>query len=143
MDDQNEADEMMAERKHFNLEEANTMIPHMEMAVEKMQRLCSRMREKVGLLAQEGHPAHAQLRPGLRPLFADMAQTVQSIEKQGGVFKGVALGLVDFPAVLNGEEVYLCWQYGEKEIAYYHKRTAGFSVRQPLEAQPRKLQYCQ
>ena len=138
----------MAEQKHFNLEEANAMIPHLEMAVEKMQRLCIHVREKVQALSQEDHAAGAQrhplqFRPGLRPLFEEMAQAVQSIEKHGGVFKGLALGLVDFPAVLNGEEVSLCWQYGEKEIAYYHKRTEGFSGRQPLEVQPRKLQYYQ
>ncbi len=138
----------MAEQKLFNVEEANAVIPHMEMAVEKMQRLCIRVREKVQTLSAEDHTAGArqhslQFHSGLRPLFEGIAQAVQSIEKQGGVFKGSALGFVDFPAMLNGEEVSLCWQYGEKEIVYYHKRTEGFSGRQPLEAQPRKLQYYQ
>ena len=137
----------MAEQKYFNLEEANATIPHLEMAVEKMQRLGIRVREKVQALADD-QPRRVQrkplqCRPGLRLLLEDMAQAVQSIEKHGGVFKGLALGLVDFPAVLNGEDISLCWQYGEKEIAYYHKRTEGFSGRQPLEAQPRKLKYCQ
>ncbi|HET6266223.1 MAG TPA: DUF2203 family protein [Acidobacteriota bacterium] len=42
------------------------------------------------------------------------------------------IGLVDFPAMLDGEEILLCWKYGEKTIRYYHGLTEGFAGRKPL-----------
>jgi hypothetical protein len=43
-------------------------------------------------------------------------------------------GLVDFPAVLDGRKVHLCWQLGEPEVRYWHEVDAGFRERQPLAA---------
>ena len=52
------------------------------------------------------------------------------------------LGLVDFPAERDGELVYLCWQFGEPEVAFWHGIDDGFAGRQPLPgtARPRYLQ---
>ena len=44
----------------------------------------------------------------------------------------VALGLVDFPALRDGEEIYLCWVVGEPEIRHWHEPDAGFRGRRPL-----------
>ena len=41
-------------------------------------------------------------------------------------------GLIDFPAVRDGEEVYLCWEEGEDEIGFWHELDAGHAGRQPL-----------
>ena len=49
--------------------------------------------------------------------------------------KGAAEGLVDFPAMLNGRLVYLCWKLGEPEVQYWHDLEAGFQGRQPLGKQ--------
>ena len=66
---------------------------------------------------------------------------MQQIEQLGGLFKGLELGLVDFPACVDGEEGYLCWQYGEKAIAFYHKRDEGFADRRTIGARMRQPQY--
>ena len=50
---------------------------------------------------------------------------------------------VDFPAELDGEIVELCWQYGEKELAFYHRRDEGFAGRRPLNPQRHKPRYYQ
>ncbi len=136
----------MDEGKRFSLEKADGLIPHMELVVEKMQRIGMRVRAEMGTLsAEQCSPVRSQhvlqLRPALRPLFEDMAQAVQQIEQLGGLFKGLELGLVDFPACVEGEDVYLCWQYGEKEIAFYHKRDEGFADRRTIGARIRKPQY--
>ncbi len=136
----------MDEGKRFSLEQADGLIPHMELAVEKMQRIGMRVRAEMETLSAEKcssvQSQHVlQLRPALRPLFEDMAQAVQQIEQLGGLFKGLELGLVDFPACVDGEDVYLCWQYGEKEIAFYHKRDEGFADRRTIGARTRKPQY--
>jgi hypothetical protein len=46
--------------------------------------------------------------------------------------KDLQLGLVDFPAMLEGRTVYLCWQLGEPEVAFWHETSTGFAGRQPL-----------
>jgi len=142
----------MSHDKLFSLDDANALIPQLELVMEKMQRLGMKVREEVATLARErGQPGLPdlstqqvlRLRPPLRPLFEEMAQAVQEIEKYGCYFKGLELGLVDFPAELGGEIVELCWQYGEKEIAFYHRRTEGFPGRRPLNPQQPKPRYYQ
>ncbi len=142
----------MSQDKLFTLAEANALIPQIELIMERMQRLSMKVREEIETLARErgeqmlaelSMPQVLRLKPSLRPVFEELAQAVQDIEKHGCSFKGLELGLVDFPAHLSGEVVELCWQYGEKEIAFYHRRHEGFAGRQALHPQQRKLQYYQ
>ena len=143
----------MSSDKLFTLAEAQALIPRIELLMEKMQRInLLTVREEIEALTRERGESHLpelsipqllRLKPSLRPLFEELAQAVHDIEKHGCHFKGLELGLVDFPAQLDGEVVELCWQYGEKEIAFYHRRNEGFAGRQPLKAQQRKSHYYQ
>jgi hypothetical protein len=142
----------MSRNKLFTLAEANALIPQMELTMERMQRISMRVREEIEVLARErGEQILPELsmqqvlrwKPSLRPLFEELAQAVQDIEQHGCFFKGLELGLVDFPSRLGDEVVELCWQYGEKEIAFYHRRDEGFAGRRPLNPQQRKPQYYQ
>ena len=49
------------------------------------------------------------------------------------ILRDLDRGLVDFPAILEGREVYLCWERGEDEIAWWHDLEAGYGGRQPLD----------
>lgn len=64
--------------------------------------------------------------------FAAIEQLVRKIEAYGCVVKDIHSGLLDFLSLRNGREVYLCWRYGEPQIAFYHELHTGFSGRQPL-----------
>jgi hypothetical protein len=58
---------------------------------------------------------------------------VVQLERLGVIVKDADRGLVDFPALReSGEEVLLCWQVGEDEIAYWHGLEEGFAGRKPL-----------
>jgi hypothetical protein len=48
------------------------------------------------------------------------------------VVRDLRTGLVDFPAVREGREVYLCWMAGEPEVAHWHELDAGAAGRRPL-----------
>ena len=64
---------------------------------------------------------------------AAMAEAVERLERLGAIVKDADRGLVDFPALReSGEEVLLCWQVGEDEIAYWHGLEEGFAGRKPL-----------
>jgi hypothetical protein len=74
-------------------------------------------------------------------LFEQLSQRVEEIEEYGCLFKGLELGLVDFPAKVDGEIVDLCWQYGEKEVTYYHGREEGFAGRRLLDPRQKRPLY--
>lgn len=64
--------------------------------------------------------------------FEKLDILVHQILDTGVLIKDVNIGLLDFPALKDGREVYLCWQYGEGEIAFWHEIEAGYAGRQPI-----------
>jgi len=65
--------------------------------------------------------------------FEKLDALIHQIMDTGAQIKDINIGLLDFSALRNGQEVYLCWQYGEGEIAFWHEVDAGFAGRQPIE----------
>jgi len=135
----------------FTVREANALIPRLEFIMECLQRHTHVLREGVAELARvTGEPADdltmaqiVELRPALRPVIDAVEALLTEIKECGGQFKGLDLGLVDFPAEINGEVVLLCWQYGEKEISHYHTVGAGFAGRKPLNPGATPSRYLQ
>jgi len=66
--------------------------------------------------------------------FDRLDELLHIIQDAGALVKDLNTGLVDFPAMREGQEVYLCWQDGEQRIEYWHEIEAGFSGRQPIES---------
>lgn len=64
--------------------------------------------------------------------FERLDALVHQILDAGVLIKDINIGLLDFPALKDGREVYLCWQYGEGEIAYWHEVDAGYAGRQAI-----------
>jgi hypothetical protein len=62
----------------------------------------------------------------------ELAAAIASIQALGVLVKDLDSGLVDFPAKRDGEDILLCWQLGEDEVAYWHGLEDGYSGRQPL-----------
>ncbi|MBI2359144.1 MAG: DUF2203 domain-containing protein [Deltaproteobacteria bacterium] len=57
---------------------------------------------------------------------------VEEIDSYGCLCKGIERGLVDFPCLLGGEIVFLCWRYGEESVNHWHRVEDGFAGRRPL-----------
>jgi hypothetical protein len=133
----------MAEARRFTIEEANALIPRLEMLMADAQRaaltLRSAMQEADDTDGTEAHTTKDVLR--VRPDLADdvhrLEWAVAEIEALGCQFKGLDLGLVDFPAQVDGTTILLCWQYGEKQIAFWHRTDEGFANRRALTAAER------
>jgi hypothetical protein len=64
---------------------------------------------------------------------ARLAEIVDKIQETGCLVKDLDMGLVDFPSLLEGEEVYLCWKLGEERITFWHGIDEGFAGRKPLD----------
>ena len=75
----------------------------------------------------------ARLRSAHNRLVAQIKDALERIQATGCVVKDLDTGLVDFPAVLKNEEVYLCWRLGEDRIRYYHRQDEGFAERKPID----------
>ena len=133
----------MADARRFTIEEANALIPRLEMLMADAQRaalaLRSAMQESDDATATDARTTKDVLR--VRPDLADevhrLEWAVAEIEALGCQFKGLDLGLVDFPAQVDGTTVLLCWQYGEKQIAFWHRTDEGFADRRAIGAAER------
>jgi hypothetical protein len=68
----------------------------------------------------------------MQGLVDQMAAGVARIEAMGITLRDIGEGLVDFPALVNGRQVWLCWRLGEDTVEYWHSIDTGFSGRQPL-----------
>ena len=78
----------------------------------------------------------------LRLEHNNLAETIRTaldrIYSAGCLVKDLDMGLLDFPAIIGNEEVYLCWKLGEDRIRFYHRQDEGYSGRKPLD--PRDAQ---
>ena len=77
----------------------------------------------------------------LRAEHSNLAETLKSalgrILETGCIVKDLDVGLLDFPAIIDNQDVYLCWKLGEDRIRFYHRQDEGFAGRKPLD--PRDL----
>lgn len=126
-------------KKYFTLEEANELLPTLESELVALQHLQSEFQQKLKKLNRFKQSNQALLLDTIFTLESELdflemeAQLfVNNIHSTGAQLKDIDLGLLDFPAMLDGEKVLLCWKQGEKEIAYYHGEHEGFVGRKPL-----------
>lgn len=65
-------------------------------------------------------------------LSADLFKILESLERLGVVVKNFDTGLVDFPCLFEGREIFLCWKLGEPRISYWHELEDGFAGRKEI-----------
>ena len=123
--------------RYFTLQEANEILDHIRPLLDEVQQIRLKILEK----QPEAWPAlEKSVGNGGNRALSDMVQDFEKLDalihgilETGVLIKDINLGLLDFPALRGGREVYLCWQYGEGEIAFWHEIEAGFAGRQPIE----------
>ena len=137
----------MADR-YFNRKEAEELLPliadSLEQArkdkrkIEGLDRELAQAATKIMVLGGSIPPSGklAVTRSEREEFAAKLNEAVTTIQETGCILKDLDQGLVDFPSLRGGEEVYLCWKLGEKRIAHWHGIEEGFSGRKPLEDSP-------
>jgi hypothetical protein len=98
---------------------------------EELGALSARIQWTGGMLV--AYEKTARLRSEHNRLADSLKSAVDKILSTGCVIKDLDVGLLDFPAIINNEEVYLCWRLGEERIRYWHRQDEGFSGRKPLD----------
>ena len=123
-------------RRHFSLEEARALMPELRRIFQDAHARRERARradEKLGKLIQTtrsdvGGPPVSNLLMDLQQMQAQM----ERVEKLGVVVKDFDRGLVDFPHLRQGREVFLCWELDEEDIEFWHDLDAGYAGRERL-----------
>jgi len=122
-------------QKHYSIEEARALLPLVRCWLERLQELRDQVveceRRLDGLMtpgADFGGPLVNQMVRALA-VSREVLYEFYSRELQ---LKDIDRGLVDFPAIIAGSEVFLCWEKDEPDIEHWHDLDAGFAGREPL-----------
>jgi hypothetical protein len=130
-------------RRHFTPDEANELLSEVRPIAEELvaQRRAfavttARLARLSSRIAGNGGDFDPQepraLQEQLEEERTAVARCVERLARLGVLVKDLDRGLVDFPALHAGEEVLLCWQVGEDEVAYWHGLEEGFAGRKDL-----------
>jgi hypothetical protein len=130
-------------RRYFTVSEANATLPYLRAVLRDVTELAQELRER--------HERLVRLRPGERGGMSEahqeeilqarddlergqerMQEYEEELKQIGVELKDYVTGLIDFPSLMDGREVYLCWRLDEPEVGHWHEMQAGFAGRQKL-----------
>jgi hypothetical protein len=121
--------------RHYTLEEANAALGWVQEVITSLRTA------REGLSDEEAREALAEAGPQngggdpgrvVSEAFLQLRDSLARLQDAEVVLRDLDRGLVDFPAIRDDREVYLCWVEGEDEIGYWHDLEAGFAGREPL-----------
>jgi len=129
--------------RYFTVDEANEAVDELRPVVERMvehrRRFLVAEQQRGELTEQAGSNGgdltptdFAEVEEELELQGAALAGCIEQLQSAGALVKDLDQGLLDFPALREGEEILLCWRLGEDEIEYFHGTAEGFAGRQPL-----------
>jgi hypothetical protein len=132
-------------RKHFTIQEANASLPLVRAIVKDLTELAGEVvqrRDRLSSLPPRGASGPndpyreelVQIADELKKDSLRLREYVEELLELGVKPRSITQGLVDFPAVLDGRPVYLCWKLGEPEVLHWYDREASFGDRRRLKA---------
>ena len=120
-------------RKYFAIAEANSALPYVSRVVDDISAAYERA---VDVRQRIEHPNSDdcvdQLREDYELLMDQLNEFIDELALVGVELKDFERGLIDFPSLYQGREIYLCWQRGEPGIEAWHEIDAGFAGRQDV-----------
>jgi hypothetical protein len=122
--------------RYFTRDEANALLP-------RLKPLLRQLRDaKDELTDEEAHEVLSEASAGngggeeghqVGVAFLEVRRLLETLEESGIVLRDIDRGLVDFPALMEGQEILLCWELGEDEVSFWHDLSSGYRGRQPLD----------
>ncbi|HUR45160.1 MAG TPA: DUF2203 domain-containing protein [Candidatus Saccharimonadales bacterium] len=122
-------------QKHYTREEAKALLPKIrewlgqlqqlrQSLTQKDKRICGRL-EQGEDLGGEMVNEYIKVVCGLRRILREFAEREIQL-------KDLERGLIDFPAIIGGKEVFLCWEQDEEDIEFWHELDTGYAGRERL-----------
>jgi hypothetical protein len=136
--------------KRFTLVQAQNLLasvaPLLQSAIElksqyagaerALQEFSNRIMMTGGLLVDRGRPL--ELKQQRDTVAQKLRETINEVQEFGCVVKDLDIGLLDFPTLFRGREVYLCWKLGEPSISFWHAVDEGFAGRKEIDQEFRE-----
>ena len=129
----------MSDKKYFSVEEANSIIQDISPVVQELVDLKRNIELKIPDLKpvmskiSNNGGGNRELSEHLKSINK-MEELVGILNNSGCILKDINTGLLDFPHMKDGREVYLCWKLGEKRIGFWHEIDAGYAGRKPIDS---------
>jgi hypothetical protein len=122
-------------RRHYTLEEARAELPWVAERLGAMRRARERLTDsQARAVLAEGSTGNGggSLGRQVGEAFVELQAGVADFGRRDIVLRDLDRGLIDFPSIRAGREVYLCWVDGEPDIGFWHELDAGYAGRQEL-----------
>jgi hypothetical protein len=118
----------------YTVAEANRTLPYVRTIVAEIRERYRSIQEKgrrhQAVASQERETLKAEIRAEAERIHSCM----EELEEIGAELKDYEMGLIDFPAELEGRRILLCWKYGEEDVGFWHEEREGYRGRQPVPA---------
>jgi hypothetical protein len=136
-------------RTHFTVGDVDALVPTLERIFvdvlqlraglrgleTKLERANVHMSREELLESDDGSPDIRRAKALFRGYYEALADQLERVKALGGELKDVEAGLVDFRSRRLGEDILLCWRFGEKKVEYWHPIDGGYAGRQPIDAE--------
>ncbi|HEY3762825.1 MAG TPA: DUF2203 domain-containing protein [Verrucomicrobiae bacterium] len=119
--------------KHYTREEARTLLPQIRKWLARLGQLRKDLdrfdKRMAGLMGNDigGDTVNQWIRA-----LADMQEVLAEFQRRQIFIKDVERGLIDFPAIIGGREVFLCWESDEEDVEFWHDLETGYGGRERL-----------
>jgi hypothetical protein len=121
--------------KHYTREEARTLLPQVRQWLQRLAQLhadLAKFEGRLGGLMAPGSDLGGELVNSWVRTIADLEEVLREFQKREIQVKDVGRGLVDFPAIIGGREVFLCWEQDDEDVEFWHELDAGYGGRERL-----------
>jgi hypothetical protein len=122
-------------KKHYTREEARALLPQIREWLERLNQLrhvLERYEKRLDPLMKQGQDAGGQTVNDQVRALADAQEILAEFQRRQILIKDLERGLVDFPAIIGGKEVFLCWEQDEEDVEFWHDLESGYGGRERL-----------
>jgi hypothetical protein len=122
-------------KKHYSLDEARALLPEIRQWLEKLKELSQRLRkldERISSMMARGNDIGGETVNNWIRAMAEIQRIAAEFRQREILLKDLERGLVDFPAIIGGREVFLCWEEDEEDIEFWHELDTGYAGRERL-----------
>jgi len=121
--------------KHYTREEAQALLPQLRAWLAELNRFreeVERYDKRLSGLNSEGRDTGGETVNNWIRALAGMQNILAEFQRREIFIKDLSRGLIDFPAVIGGREVFLCWEADEDKVEFWHDLDTGYGGREKL-----------
>ena len=125
----------MKHERHYTVAQANAAIDWVRERIDRMREAREQLGDEDARAAlSEAAPGNGGGQPGtvVSEAFIELRDALNELQGVEVVLRDLDRGLIDFPALRDGREVYLCLEDGEEAVGFWHEIESGYGGREPL-----------